>query len=122
MVLNRSGFANLFRGARTVVKSLPAFSVIYFCLLGVFGPSVARAGNAPFPNSPISTQSKLSVADRLAAQNALFKQQYEDDLRSSPESETARGDYRDNAMLDDYSLDASAKQNAVDHAYRVKLE
>jgi hypothetical protein len=43
----------------------------------------------------------------------LFKQQYDDDMRASPESETARGDYRDNAILDDYSLAASVKQNAV---------
>jgi len=55
-------------------------------------------------------------------QNALFKEQFEDDMRASPESETARGDYRDNAMLDDYSLAASVKQNAVDRAYRAKLE
>jgi uncharacterized protein (DUF885 family) len=122
MVRNRSSFANLLRGARTVVKPLPAFSVICFCLLGVFGQTIARTGNTPFPNCPISSQSKLSVADRLATQNALFKEQYEDDLRASPESETARGDYRNNAMLDDYSLDASAKQNAVDRAYRAKLE
>jgi uncharacterized protein (DUF885 family) len=62
-----------------------------------------------------------SVAARLAAQDTLFKQQYEDDMRASPERETARGDYRDNAMLDDYSLAASVKQNAVDRAYRAKL-
>ena len=42
-------------------------------------------------------------------------------MRASPESETARGDYRDNAMLDDYSLAASTKQNATDRAYRAKL-
>jgi hypothetical protein len=36
-----------------------------------------------------------SVAARLAAQDTLFKQQYEDDMRASPESGTARGDYRD---------------------------
>ena len=43
-------------------------------------------------------------------------------MRASPESETARGEYRDNALLDDYSLAASTKQNAVDRAYRAKLE
>ncbi|MFZ0817819.1 MAG: DUF885 domain-containing protein [Candidatus Sulfotelmatobacter sp.] len=43
-------------------------------------------------------------------------------MKASPESETARGDYRDNAMLDDYSLAASAKQNTVDRGYRAKLE
>ncbi len=63
-----------------------------------------------------------SVQVRLAAQNALFKQQWEDDMKSSPEGETAVGDYRDNALLDDYSLAASTRQNAVDGAYRAKLE
>jgi len=43
-------------------------------------------------------------------------------MRASPESETARGDYRDNAMLDDYSLAGRAKHNAVDREYRAKLE
>lgn len=43
-------------------------------------------------------------------------------MRASPESETARGNYRDNAMLDDYSLAASAKQYAVDRSYRAKLQ
>jgi uncharacterized protein (DUF885 family) len=75
------------------------------------------------PNSVVhsSSQSATSAAVRLSAQNALFKEQYEDDLRASPESESARGDYRDNARLDDYSLAASAKQNATDRTYRAKL-
>jgi uncharacterized protein (DUF885 family) len=62
------------------------------------------------PGIHIASQLTGSVAARLAAQDTLFKQQYEDDMRASPESETARGDYRDNAMLDDYSLAASMKQ------------
>ena len=64
----------------------------------------------------------ISVPARLAAQDALFKEQYDDDMRSSPESETARGDYRDNALLDDYSLAASTKQNAIDRAFHARLE
>jgi uncharacterized protein (DUF885 family) len=83
---------------------------------------MAQPRNAPFHDNHISSQSTGSVAERIAAQNTLFKQQFEDDMRASPESETARGDYRDNAKLDDYSLAASAKQNAVDRAYRAKLE
>ena len=39
----------------------------------------------------------------------------------SPESETSHGDYRDNALLDDYSASGSAKQNALDRSYRAKL-
>ena len=39
------------------------------------------------------------VADRLAAQNALFEEQYESDLRNFPERATAFGDYRYNNRL-----------------------
>ena len=81
-----------------------------------------KASNPLFPHTHISSQATKSTAARLAAQNALFKEQFEDDMRASPESETARGDYRDNAMLDDYSAAARAKQNAVDRAYRAKLQ
>jgi len=34
------------------------------------------------------------IADRLAAQNAVFEEQYESDLRNFPERATAFGDYR----------------------------
>ena len=122
MLLSRSNMANHGCSARTVAKSLSVFSLACLCLQGVFGRAVAQGKNAPFPDIHISSQSAKSVAARLAAQNALFKEQFEEDIRASPESETARGDYRDNAMLDDYSLAASAKQNAVDRAYRAKLE
>ena len=98
-----------------------AFFVAGLCLQSVFGPVAAQAKYAPFRFIYLSSQSTESVAARLAAQNALFKEQFDDDMRASPESETARGDYRDNAMLDDYSLAASTKQNATDRAYRAKL-
>jgi uncharacterized protein (DUF885 family) len=98
-----------------------AFFVAGLCLQSVFGPVAAQAKYAPFRFIYLSSQSTESVAARLAAQNTLFKEQFDDDMRASPESETARGDYRDNAMLDDYSLAASTKQNATDRAYRAKL-
>ena len=105
---------------RSVAKSFPIFTLL--CLGGVICPPVAQAKNGPFPDNHNSSQSTKSVVSRLAVQNELFKKQYEDDMRASPESETARGDYQDNATLDDYSLAASTKQNAVDGAYRAKLE
>jgi len=89
---------------------------------GILGPTIAEAKIGAIQDDHSSSPPSKSVADRIALQNALFKEQYEDDLRASPESETARGDYRDNAMLDDYSLGASAKQNAVDRSYRAKLD
>jgi len=122
MAVSRSNIANHTCSTRSGTKSLPAFSLACLCLQGVFGPAVAQGKNVPFPETHISSQATKSVAARLAAQNALFKEQYDDDMRASPESETARGDYRDNALLDDYSLAASVKRNAVDRAYLAKLE
>jgi uncharacterized protein (DUF885 family) len=105
-----------------ILRSLASvFFLAGLCLQCLFGPVAAQAKYAPFPFMYLPSQSTESVAARLADQNALFKKQFEDDMRSSPESESARGDYRDNAMLDDYSLAASVKQNAVDRAYRAKL-
>jgi uncharacterized protein (DUF885 family) len=111
---------------RAVAKLTMAFSLAGLFLQGVLCPMRAQAKYAPFPVIRVSSQSiwfpsAESVAARLATQNALFKEQFEGDMRASPESETARGDYRDNATLDDYSLAASAKQNAVDRVYRTKL-
>jgi len=120
MRLSRSTVANPCL-ACAVAQSLSAFLLAGLCLLSVFGPAVAQAKYAPFRVVYISPLSTESVTARIAAQNALFKQQFNDDMRTSPESETARGDYRDNAILDDYSLAASVKQNAIDRAYRAKL-
>jgi uncharacterized protein (DUF885 family) len=121
MLRCRSTKANHGSSARRAVKSFFAFtlaSFCYFCLTGI--PAVAQ-GNPSSPDTHATSQSTQSVADRLAAQNALFKEQFEADMKASPENETARGDYRDNALLDDYSLAASVKQNAVDRAYRDKI-
>jgi uncharacterized protein (DUF885 family) len=62
------------------------------------------------------------VADRLAAQNALFDEQYESDLRAFPERATAFGDYRYNGKLAERSLAAIAAQNHSDHSFLARLE
>ncbi len=62
------------------------------------------------------------VADRLAAQNALFDEQYESDLRSFPERATAFGDYRYNDKLADYSLAAIAQRNETNRAFLSRLQ
>ena len=116
----RSNIADYRSSASRMTKSLSALCLAYLCLTGA--AAVAQSKNASFPNTHISSRPTKSVAARLAAQNALFKEQYEDDMRASPESETVRGDYQDNALLDDYSLAASMKQNAIDRAYRAKLK
>ena len=67
-------------------------------------------------------QNLNSVAGRLAAQNALFDEQYESDLRSFPERATAFGDYRYNDKLGDRSLDGIAQFHRNDEAFLTRLE
>ena len=62
------------------------------------------------------------VADRVAAQNALFDEQYESDLRNFPERATAFGDYRYNDKLADHSLDAIAQNHKTDEGFLARLE
>ena len=62
------------------------------------------------------------VADRLAAQNTLFDEQYESDLRNFPERATAFGDYRYNDKLADQSLDAIAQRHKTDQTFLSRLE
>jgi uncharacterized protein (DUF885 family) len=63
-----------------------------------------------------------SVETRIAAQNALFEEQYQADLLAHPERATAYGDYRYNDRLDDYSLAALATQHVSDERYLARLE
>jgi uncharacterized protein (DUF885 family) len=62
------------------------------------------------------------VADRLAAQNALFDEQYESDLLNFPERATAFGDYRYNDKLAAYSLAAVAQRNESNRAFLSRLQ
>jgi len=70
----------------------------------------------------VFAQNVKPVADRLAAQNALFEEQYESDLRNFPERATAFGDYRYNDKLPDYSLDGIAQRHKTDEAFLARLE
>ena len=62
------------------------------------------------------------VADRVAAQNAVFDEQYESDLRNFPERATAFGDYRYNDKLADHSLAAIAEHHKTDEAFLARLK
>jgi uncharacterized protein (DUF885 family) len=62
-----------------------------------------------------------SVEFRLSAQNALFEEFYQADLKAHPERATAYGDYRYNDRLDDRSLAALAAEHASDEAYLARL-
>jgi uncharacterized protein (DUF885 family) len=68
------------------------------------------------------TQNQKPVAERLAAQNVLFEEQYESDLKFFPERATAFGDYRYNDKLADYSLAAIAERNKTNQDFLVRLQ
>jgi uncharacterized protein (DUF885 family) len=70
----------------------------------------------------VFAQDLKPVADRLAAQNAVFEEYYETDLRNFPERATAYGDYRYNDKLAQYSLDAIAQRHKSDEVFLARLE
>jgi uncharacterized protein (DUF885 family) len=69
----------------------------------------------------LHAQKPDTLAERVAAQNAIFEEQYETDLRNFPERATAYGDYRYNDKLADYSLGAIAERHKTDEAFLAKL-
>jgi uncharacterized protein (DUF885 family) len=68
------------------------------------------------------SQDVKPLSERLAAQNALFDEQYESDLRNFPERATAFGDYRYNDRLNDFSLDAIMRRHQTDAAFLERLQ
>jgi uncharacterized protein (DUF885 family) len=73
-------------------------------------------------SSSIFAQDLKPVAERLAAQNALFEEQYETDLRNFPERATAYGDYRYNDKLAENSLDAIERRHKTDESFLTRLK
>ncbi|HMD18497.1 MAG TPA: DUF885 domain-containing protein [Terriglobales bacterium] len=69
----------------------------------------------------VFAQNPKPVADRLAAQNALFEEQYESDLRNFPERATSYGDYRYNDKLAEYSLDAINQRHQANQDFLARL-
>jgi uncharacterized protein (DUF885 family) len=67
-------------------------------------------------------QSPKPVAERLAAQNALFDEQYESDLREFPERATVFGDYRYNDKLNDHSPEAIMRRHETDEEFLKRIE
>jgi len=62
-----------------------------------------------------------TIESRVAAQNALFEEIYQADLKNSPERATSVGDYRYNDRLGDYSLKKIVEQNATNKDYLHRL-
>lgn len=67
-------------------------------------------------------QTTKPAADRVAAQNAIFEEQYESDLRNFPERATAFGDYRYNDKLAEHSLDAITQRHKTDAEFLARLD
>ncbi len=67
-------------------------------------------------------QDTKPAADRVAAQNAIFDEQYESELRNFPERATAFGDYRYNDKLADYSLAAIDQRHQTDESLSSRLQ
>src|SRR6202789_721168 len=61
------------------------------------------------------------AAAAIAAQNTLFEEQYQADLKAHPERATAVGDYRYNDQLEDYSPAAFELQHALDEDFLGRL-
>jgi uncharacterized protein (DUF885 family) len=72
--------------------------------------------------APLGAKSPASLEERLAAQNALFDEYYETELKTHPEMATAYGDYRYNDQLNDYSLAGEESDNGRDIAYLAHLK
>jgi len=70
----------------------------------------------------VSGQDAKPAADRVAAQNAIFDDYYESELRNFPERATAFGDYRYNDKLDDYSLDGVTQHHKTDQSFLVRIQ
>jgi uncharacterized protein (DUF885 family) len=62
------------------------------------------------------------VEERIAAQNALFEEQFQSDMRNQPERATSFGDYRYNDKLDEYSLEAILQRHKTDEEFLSRLK
>jgi uncharacterized protein (DUF885 family) len=89
-------------------KTIPAF------LLAVCAFPAAN-GATPGPAA-------LPVESRVEAQNKLFEEYYQAELKAHPERATAYGDYRYNDRLDEYSLGAINNQHSADQSFLGRLE
>lgn len=70
----------------------------------------------------VFAQTPKPVSERIAAQNALFDQYYETELRNFPVRATAFGDYRYNDQLGEYSLAAIYKRHQGDEEYLARIQ
>ena len=75
-----------------------------------------------FAVATVSGDEVKPLAERVAAQHAIFEEQYESELRNQPERATSFGDYRYNDRLDEYSLDAIVQRHKIDEGFLNRLK
>ena len=71
---------------------------------------------------PLSSFAQTPVQARVAAQNALFEENWQTDLKFSPLLATSVGDYRYNDTLDDQSIAATIAHHQADLAYLARVQ
>ncbi len=74
------------------------------------------------PCGAFGQSGSAAVAGRVTAQNALFEEQYQADLKRYPEMATAFGDYRYNDRLSDASLAGARAADAETRGFLAKLK
>jgi uncharacterized protein (DUF885 family) len=84
--------------------------------------SLALAASFCLPAATSLAAPQASVASRVAAQNALFEEQYQADLKASPLTATSFGDYRYNDRLDEASLAEAEREHATDEKFLSRLK
>jgi uncharacterized protein (DUF885 family) len=76
--------------------------------------------------SPLSASAQAkpanSIEARLAAQNALFGEYWETNLKLNPTQATAVGDYRYNDKLGDYSLAAVTRRHEISAGFLARIK
>jgi uncharacterized protein (DUF885 family) len=72
--------------------------------------------------APVAHAAQNRIELRVSAQNSLFEEQYQSDLRAHPQLATAYGDYRYNDQLDDVSLKAIAAGQQRDEKFLARLK
>lgn len=70
----------------------------------------------------VSLPAQTSVADRVAAQNTLFEEYFQNGLKRNPTGATSFGDYRYNDVLGDYSLASIQRDHAENDDFLKRLK
>ena len=85
-------------------------------------PSLFPAAALLLASTALAQAPATPVATRVAAQNALFAESWQTNLKLSPTLATAVGDYRYNDQLGDYSLAADARRHEINAAYLARIK